>query len=64
MIINCKASFAPLTMPVGRDQLMFLFTPMGKTFVQIYKDGGAASWLMLKMCKWLEKIHKFASKKG
>lgn len=62
MIINCKSSFAPLTMPVGRDQLMFLFTPMGKTFVQIYKDGGAASWLMLKMCKWLEKLHKIQRK--
>lgn len=58
-IINCKSSFAPLTMPVGKDQLLFLFTPMGKTFVQIYKDGGAACWLMLKMSGWLEKLHKF-----
>jgi hypothetical protein len=62
MIINCKSSFAPLTMPVGRDQLMFLFTPMGKAFVQIYKEGGTASWLMLKMCKWLEKFHKITCK--
>lgn len=62
LIINCKSSFAPLTMPVGRDQLLFLFTSMGKTFVQIYKDGGAASWLLLKLSVWLEKLHRFTSK--
>ena len=60
-IINCKSSFAPLTMPVGRDQLLFLFTPMGKTFVQIYKDGGIASWFMLKIYKLLEMLHKLTS---
>lgn len=62
LIINCKSSFAPLTMPVGRDQLLFLFTPMGKTFVQIYKDGGIASWFMLKIYKLLEMLHKLSSK--
>ena len=62
-IINCKSSFAPLTMPVGRDQLLFLFTPMGKTFVQIYKDGGVASWLMLKISGWLDKLHRFNNRK-
>ena len=61
-IINCKSSFAPLTIPVGRDQLMFLFTTTGKTFVQIYKDGGAASWLMLKVACWLGKLHKVIRK--
>lgn len=62
LIINCKSSFAPMTMPVGKDQLQFLFTDMGKTFVQIYKEGGAASWLMLKMSRWLDKIHKLTCK--
>ena len=61
-IINCKSSFAPLTMPVGRDQLLFLFTPMGRSFVQIYKDGGIASWLMLKMSGWLEMLYKLTRK--
>lgn len=61
-IIHCKSSFAPLTMPVGRDQLLFLFTDMGKIFVQIYKEGGAASWLMLKISRWLEKLHKYTRK--
>lgn len=62
VIINCKSSFAPLTMPVGRDQLTFLFTPMGRSFVQVYKDGGIASWLMLKMSGWLEMLHKLTRK--
>ena len=61
-IINCKSSFAPMTMPVGKDQLLFLFTDMGKVFVQIYKEGGVASWLMLKMYSWLEKVHKLTYK--
>ena len=42
LIINCKSSFAPLTMPVGQNQMLFLFTNVGKNFVQIYKDGGVA----------------------
>lgn len=61
-IIHCKSSFTPLTMPVGRDQLLFLFTDMGKTFVQIYKEGGAASWLMLKMSRLLTIFYKLTSK--
>lgn len=62
-IINCKAMWTPMTMPVGKDQMLFLFTPMGKDFVQIYKDGGVASWLMIKVAKWLAKIHKYTKKK-
>ena len=58
-IIHCKASFAPMTMPVGRDQLLFLFNDAGKTLVQIYKDGGVASWLMQKVAVWLEWLHKY-----
>ena len=61
-IVNCKSMWQPLTMPVGKDQMLFLFTPMGKTLVQIYKEGGTASWLMLKAAKWLEKIHKYTHK--
>ena len=26
LIINSKSSFAPMTMPVGKDQMLFLFT--------------------------------------
>ena len=62
-IINCKSMWQPMTMPVGKDQMLFLFTPMGKTFVQIYKEGGAASWLMLKIAKWLERIHHYTKKR-
>lgn len=62
-ITHCKASFTPMTMPVGRDQLLFLFNPTGKIMVQIYKEGGAASWLMIKLAGWLEKLHQYTRKK-
>lgn len=62
-IIHCKSAFQPMTMPVGRDQLLFLFNPAGKSFVQIYKEGGTASWLMQKMAIWLEWLHKYTKKK-
>lgn len=61
-IVNCKSSFAPLTMPVGQDQMLFLFTPMGKNCVQIYKNGGATSWLMIKVIDWLWKLQKYIQK--
>ena len=54
----CKRSFAPITMPVGKDQMLFLFTYAGKTFVQVYKEGGAASALILKLAKWLKMFHR------
>ena len=62
-IINCKSAFEPMTMPIGRDQLLFLFNPSGKTLVQIYKEGGAASWLMQKMASWLWRLHKYTKKR-
>lgn len=62
-IINCKAMWAPMTIPVGKDQMLFLFTAAGRNFVQIYKEGGVASWLMIKMGNWLPKIHKRFKKK-
>lgn len=63
LIRNCKQSFVSPSMPVGCDQILFLFNPAGKTLVQIYKEGGAASWLMLKMANWLAWIHKYTKKR-
>ena len=63
LIINAKQSFVSPTMPVGKDHILFLFSPAGKIFNRIYKEGGAASWLMLKMAKWLERIHKNTKKR-
>lgn len=60
---NCKTSFAYSTMPVGESEIRFLFTPMGQTMVRIYNEGGAASWLMLKIAGLLEKIHKYTKKR-
>lgn len=63
LIVNAKQSFVSPTMPVGKEHILFLFSPAGKIFNRIYKEGGAASWLMLKAAKWLEKIHKYTKKK-
>ena len=58
LILNCKQSFVSPTMPVGLEQMFFLFSPAGKIFNKIYKEGGAASFLMIKMSAWLDKLHK------
>lgn len=63
LIINAKQSFASPTMPVGKEHILFLFSPAGKIFNRIYKEGGAASWLMQKMAKWLERIHHYTKKR-
>lgn len=63
LIMHCKQSFVSPTMPVGKEQIYFLFSPAGKIFNRIYKDGGAASFLMNKCAGILEKIHKFTKKK-
>lgn len=63
LIINAKQSFVSPTMPVGKDHILFLFSPAGKIFNRIYKEGGAASWLMLKVAKWLERIHHYTKKR-
>ena len=63
LIINAKQSFVSPTMPVGKEHILFLFSPAGKIFNRIYKEGGAASWLMLKMATWLERIHHYTKKR-
>lgn len=63
LIRNAKRSFVVNTMPVGIDQMLFLFNPAGKHLVQIHKEGGAASWLMQKMANWLWKLHRITKKK-
>ena len=62
MIRFCKQSFASPSMPVGREQMLFLFSPAGKIFVRIYRDGGIASWLMNKLSEFLALIHCKTSK--
>lgn len=63
LIRNCKQSFVSPTMPVGREQIYFLFSPVGKIFNRIYRDGGVASFLMGKIANWLDWMHKKTSKK-
>lgn len=62
-IINAKQSFVSPSMPVGKEHILFLFSPAGKIFNRIYKEGGAASWLMLKIAGWLERLHKYTKKR-
>ena len=63
LIMNCKQSFVSPTMPVGKEHIYFLFSPAGKIFNRIYKDGGVACFLMNKCAGFLEKIHKYTKKK-
>lgn len=61
-IVNAKQSFVSPTMPVGKEHILFLFSSAGQIFNKIYKEGGAASWLMLKLAEWLAKLHKYTKK--
>lgn len=63
LIRNCKQSFASPSMPVGREHIYFLFSPAGKIFNRIYREGGVASFLMGKIANCLDWIHKMTSKK-
>ena len=63
LIKHCKQSFVSPTMPVGKEHIYFLFSPAGKIFNRIYKEGGAASFLRNKCAAVLEKIHKYTKKK-
>ena len=62
-IEHCKQSFVSPSMPVGKEHIYFLFSPAGKIFNRIYKEGGAACFLMNKCASILEKIHKYTKKK-
>lgn len=62
LIRNCKQSFVSPTMPVGKEHIYFLFSPAGKIFNRIYRDGGVASFLMGKVANWLDWLHKKTNK--
>lgn len=62
LIRHCKQSFVSPSMPVGVDQMHFLFTPAGKIFTRAYKNGGAASWLMNKLSGWVDTIDRLSQK--
>lgn len=62
LIRNCKQSFVSPTMPVGKEHIYFLFSPAGKIFNRIYRDGGIASFLMGKVANWLDWLHKKTNK--
>lgn len=59
LIRNCKQSFSSPSMPIGSCQMLFLFSPAGKTFTRVYKHGGLASWLMNKTSHLVDILNKF-----
>lgn len=63
LIRNCKQSFVSPSMPVGKEHIYFLFSPAGKIFNKIYRDGGVASFLMVRVATCLDWIHKIATRK-
>lgn len=62
LILNCKSSFVSPSMPIGKEHILFLFTPAGKKFISIYRNGGIASFLMTKCATWLGKLSDITKK--
>lgn len=62
LVKNCKQSFVSPTMPVGKEHIYFLFSPAGKIFNRIYRDGGIACSLMNRCASLLDKIHKYTKR--
>lgn len=61
-ILNCKSSFVSPSMPIGKEHILFLFTPAGKKFIRIYRNGGIASFLMSKCASWLDRLSDLTTK--
>lgn len=62
-IRNVRSSFASPSCIVGWRTMNFMTSPVFPVLEKIYNEGGAASWLMLKAAKWLEKIYKYTKKR-
>lgn len=63
MIKNVKSIYASPSCVVGWSTINFLMSPVAPVFEKIYNEGGAASWLMIKIAVWLEKLHKYTKKR-
>lgn len=63
MIRNVKSIYPSPSCIVGWGTLNFLMSPAAIIFEKIYNEGGAASWLMLKMAGCLEMLHKYTKKR-
>lgn len=58
-----KQSFSSPSCVVGWQTMNFMASPAFPIFEKIYNGGGVVSWLMLILSGWLEKLHRFTSKK-
>lgn len=63
MIGKVKSIYSSPSCVVGWSTMNFLMSPAAPVFEKIYNEGGAASWLMLKIAGLLEKIHKYTKKR-
>lgn len=62
MIKNVKQAFESPSCVVGWSTIKFLMSPAASIFEDVYNEGGAASWLMLKFAKYLGYCHKIIHK--
>lgn len=62
IIKDVKSSFSSPSCIVGEDTLRFLSSPIEPIFERIYKDGGPASFLMIKVARFLQVLHDFLKK--
>lgn len=63
MIKNVKMIYPSPSCVVGWPTMNFLMCPAVPILEKIYNEGGPASWLMLKLSGWLEKLHKLTRNK-
>ena len=62
-IRHVKSAISSPSIIVGENTVKFMTSPSASIFEAIYKEGGAASWLMQKVAVWLNWLHKYTKKK-
>lgn len=63
IIKNVKQSYESPSTVIGKEQIYFLFSPVGQLFCRIHKEGGAASWLANKIVPFFDWLSKVFPKK-
>lgn len=63
IILHAKSNISSPSIIVGEKTVNFMTSSVEPIFETIYAEGGAASWLMIKLAGWLEKLHRYTRKK-
>lgn len=58
MIRNCKSSFESPTMPVGKQQILYLFSPAGQAFSQLRSESKQWAELLDKIAMTIIRIRR------